>query len=64
MTDKKVNAFKCPCCSQWLPVKKDKSDNPYIVCSECGVQMFVRYQKGIERFYSQVIQKPFDETLH
>jgi len=43
--------FRCPVCEDWLPVKKSKRDSPYIVCNNCGVQMFVRYKEGIDKFF-------------
>jgi len=46
-----VLMFRCPICEEWLIVKRSRRDKPYVVCNECGVQMFVRYEKGIDKFF-------------
>lgn len=48
----------CPLCETPLNIRLTEKDGegeptlkskPYIVCQDCGVQMFVRYPKGIHR---------------
>lgn len=41
--------FVCPLCNESVRVKQSKKGLPYIICNDCGVQMFVRYEKGIRR---------------
>jgi predicted RNA-binding Zn-ribbon protein involved in translation (DUF1610 family) len=43
-------AFPCPVCGEPRNVKPSKRGKPYIVCDECGVQLFIRNPKGISRF--------------
>ena len=42
--------FPCPVCFETLEVRYTKNSKPYCVCNDCGVQMFVRYKKGIQKF--------------
>ena len=48
---------KIPCflCSQELKQREDKNEKPYFICDPCGVQIFVRGQRGIENL-SQLIR--------
>lgn len=43
-----MSSFPCPVCQKPLKIRWSKKDKPYVVCA-CGVQMFVRYEAGIER---------------
>jgi len=42
-------ALECPICNQLTAVKVDKNGSPYLICNECGLQMFVRYPAGQDR---------------
>ena len=42
--------FPCPVCNKMLLVKITKKNKPYCICNVCGVQVFVRGKKGIEKF--------------
>jgi transcription elongation factor Elf1 len=42
--------FPCPVCLQPLDVRMSKRDKPYVICSPCGVQMFIRERAGIAAF--------------
>jgi len=42
--------FPCPVCVKPLDVRTTKKKKPYVVCSMCGVQLFVRERAGIEMF--------------
>ena len=44
-----VHEFPCPLCRDPLPIKMTKKQKPVMTCDSCGVQLFVRYPKGIER---------------
>lgn len=52
--------YPCPLCNNELEIRitnKDLFDRnkiPYIVCDNCGVQMFVRYDKGIKRLKNRL----------
>ena len=48
--------FPCPVCLQPLDVRMSKRDKPYVICSPCGVQMFVRERAGIVAFGNLVDQ--------
>ena len=41
--------FPCPVCKRMLKVEYSKSDKPYVICNECGVQLFIRGKEGIKR---------------
>jgi hypothetical protein len=42
--------FPCPVCLKPLDVRTTKRKKPYVICSPCGVQMFIRERSGIEAF--------------
>jgi transcription elongation factor Elf1 len=46
--------FPCPICLKPLDVRTSKRDKPYVICSPCGVQMFVREKAGIAAFEALV----------
>jgi ssDNA-binding Zn-finger/Zn-ribbon topoisomerase 1 len=48
--------FPCPVCLQPLDVRTSKRNKPYVICSPCGVQMFIRERAGIEAFANLVEQ--------
>ena len=48
--------FPCPVCLRPLDVRTSKRDKPYVICSLCGVQMFVREKAGIAAFFGLVEQ--------
>ena len=39
--------FRCPLCKEKLDVRESKTQKPYVVCLDCGVQLFVRGAQGI-----------------
>lgn len=39
----------CFLCGEILRVKLSKSEKPYFICQQCGLQAFVRYTPGIKR---------------
>ncbi len=45
-----MRLFNCPLCGQALDVRLDKKKKYYVICDDCGVQMFVRGQPGKLRF--------------
>ena len=45
---------KCFLCGRWPDVRISKKGRPYFVCDPCGMQVFVRGNKGIERLKKQV----------
>ena len=45
----KGKKFPCPLCNSDLKIKLDeKHAKPYVICDPCGVQMFIRREKGIK----------------
>jgi DNA-directed RNA polymerase subunit RPC12/RpoP len=48
--------FPCPVCLKPLDVRTSKRNKPYVICSGCGVQMFIRDRHGIAAFESLVEQ--------
>ncbi len=50
MIAKDTQWFPCPICLKPLDVRTSKRKKPYVICSPCGVQMFIRERAGIEAF--------------
>ena len=48
--------FPCPVCLKPLDVRMSKRNKPYVICSPCGVQMFIRERAGIDAFGKLVEQ--------
>ena len=55
--------FPCPVCLRLLDVRTSKRKKPYVICSPCGVQMFIRERAGIEAFDALVEQGRKDNVL-
>ena len=55
--------FPCPVCLRPLDVRPSKRKKPYVICSPCGVQMFIRERAGIEAFEALVEQGRKDNVL-
>lgn len=43
-------SFACPLCGKFLEVRESKKGKPYVICDDCGMQMFVRGIEGIKNF--------------
>src|SRR6266700_1166611 len=56
MFAKNTKWFPCPVCLKPLDVRTSKRKKPYVICSPCGVQMFIRERAGIEAFERLVEQ--------
>ena len=41
--------FQCPLCENMLEIKMTKKNKPYVVCNDCGMQIFIRRQEGINK---------------
>lgn len=59
----------CFLCGVRLEMKTSKRGKPYFVCDPCGVQLFIRRHRGIERLQKLVsererLQIPFDRSAH
>jgi len=39
----------CVLCRKGLDKRIDKNRKPYFICDECGMQIFVRGKRGIQR---------------
>ena len=40
--------FSCPLCDDDLDIRLDKHNKPYCVCDSCGVQLFIRKDRGVK----------------
>lgn len=49
MNDDPPNLIPCFLCGNGLEVKNSKRGKPYFICEPCGVQVFIRREKGISR---------------
>ena len=56
MLNRDTKWFPCPVCLKPLDVRMSERKKPYVICSLCGVQMFVRERAGIETFSALVEQ--------
>jgi hypothetical protein len=45
----RLDTFPCFLCGDRLPVKLTIKNKPYFVCDSCGLQAFIRREKGIHR---------------
>lgn len=50
----KDKPLPCPLCERRLGIRISKTGKPYVVCDDCGVQMFVRYPAGFERLADKI----------
>lgn len=44
-----VTLLACPLCGRPLDVRVSKKGKPYVVCDDCGLQLFVRGANGVAR---------------
>ena len=49
------NQFKCPLCSEFRQLYLTKKEKHYLICNDCGVQLFIRKEEGINRL-KKIIQ--------
>ena len=49
----------CPVCHGTLEHKLTRKNKPYFVCEQCGVQVFVRFQSGIDLLKSSKADSGF-----
>lgn len=56
MKKEKSAEFPCPLCERKLEIRKTvkKNPKPYMICEDCGVQLFVRGKTGIDRLKKKV----------
>lgn len=47
--------YPCFVCSKKLDLRISKAKKPYFICDDCGVQIFFRRKKGIERLYRLLV---------
>ncbi len=41
--------INCFLCQRLLEVRTSKKNKPYLVCDDCGIQVFLRVEKGMKR---------------
>jgi hypothetical protein len=63
MINKDKQWFPCPVCLMPLDVRTSKRQKPYVICSPCGVQMFIRERAGIAAFENLVRQGHKENVL-
>jgi DNA-directed RNA polymerase subunit RPC12/RpoP len=51
--------FPCPVCGASLEIRIARTEKPYCVCIDCGIQIFIRGKTGISRL-NKILQ---NETL-
>ncbi len=54
--------FPCPLCEEGLDVRQTKKQKPYVICNPCGVQLFVRGERGIRMFEQLVAEAQAENT--
>jgi hypothetical protein len=54
-----MRTFPCPLCFTQCEIQSTKKDKPYLTCADCGVQLFIRYDRGIERLEALSRNKSF-----
>lgn len=52
--------FPCFLCGELLEIKTSIRNKPYFICDSCGVQAFIRREKGIERLEYLISENNFD----
>ena len=50
--------FPCPVCAVSIPIRIARTQKPYCVCMDCGIQIFFRGKAGIAR-----LQKILDDEM-
>jgi DNA-directed RNA polymerase subunit RPC12/RpoP len=48
--------YPCFLCAKKLDLRISKTEKPYFICDDCGVQIFFRRKKGIELLH-QLLDK-------
>ena len=47
-------SYECPLCDEKLEIRFDqRKKRPFCQCNDCGMQLFVRREAGIERMIEQ-----------
>ena len=46
--------IECWLCNSPIPVKFTKKDKVYLICDNCGMQIFIRYKKSEELLISKI----------
>jgi transcription elongation factor Elf1 len=52
--------FPCFLCGDLLEIKMTIREKPYFICDSCGLQAFIRREKGIERLEFLISENSFD----
>ena len=48
---------RCWLCGSPTEIRFSKKDRPYLICEECGVQVFIRYQRAEDLLAERVRQE-------
>ncbi|MDE2222757.1 MAG: hypothetical protein KGK03_06775 [Candidatus Omnitrophica bacterium] len=46
--------FPCPICKNTKDIRISDKGKPYIICDDCGMQLFVRKSTGINRMIEYI----------
>jgi hypothetical protein len=52
--------FPCFLCGEFIEIKYSKRNKPYFICDPCGLQAFIRRDKGINRLNKLKGNKSFN----
>lgn len=53
--------YRCFLCGAWVPVLRSKKERPYLICPDCGYQVFFRLPAGIERLAAAARNREVDD---
>jgi len=53
-------ALPCPLCGKRMGIRISKKSKPYCICFDCGMQLFVRNETGIDRLQRKTGFDPDD----
>jgi hypothetical protein len=56
-----MQSLPCFLCGSQLEKRNSKNDKPYFVCDPCGLQVFVRRKRGIEKLANLMNQLEHQE---
>jgi len=50
----KNKTFPCPLCEKKLDIRISEKEKPYLVCEDCGIQLFIRKDAGIRKLKNKL----------
>jgi DNA-directed RNA polymerase subunit RPC12/RpoP len=52
-----AHTWPCTLCDQELVIRSTKNGKPYLLCEDCGIQIFFRSQKSIDLLEKKLKQR-------